>query len=145
MEEEPVSRIRIVGIVLIFIAAGCASARRGIGDNLTVEKMDTLAVGKTTASRVKALFGRPDLVKNLKSGEVEYTYLQGKSGSVGWQVFPGYRIYGSADALSGSVILLLRFRDGVLVSFIATNGRLTIQKGNDTDSDTEKKKEEEGK
>ena len=128
------SKIWLVGIIVVFAITGCASARRGIGDNLTVEKIDTLRIGKTTDSRVKALFGSPDLVKNIESGEVEYTYLQGKSGSVGWQVFPGYRLYGSADALSGSVILLLRFREKVLDFFIATDGRLTIRKGKEKSS-----------
>ncbi len=136
------NKSRLVGIVLILTFAGCASARQGIGDNLTLEKIDRLVVGRTTVSETTVLFGRPDIVKNLESGEVEYTYLQGRSDSTGWQIVPGYRIYGTAEGLAGSVIILMRFRENILDFFIATDSRLTIKKEREKRSEVEGKKGE---
>jgi len=136
------SRIWLAGAIIVFAIAGCASARQGIGDNLTVEKIDTLRIGKTNSTQVKALFGKPDITNNLKSGEVEYTYLQGRSDSTSWQIVPGYRIYGTAEGLAGSVILLMRFKEGVLDFFMATDGKLTIKKERDKNSSIPEKKEE---
>lgn len=138
------NRAGVIFITIILAAGGCASARAGIGDNLTLEKINTLTIGRTTSSAVRALFGRPDIVKKLDSGELEYTYLQGRSDSAVWQIVPGYRIYGTVEGLAGNVILLLRFKEDTLDFFIASDGRLTIKRKGEDSSKTGTEKKGEG-
>jgi hypothetical protein len=139
------NRAGVICIIIVLAAGGCASARQGIGDKLTLDKINRLTIGRTTVSEVRTMFGRPDFVKNLESGEVEYTYLQGRSDSSVWQILPIYRVYGSVEGLAGSVILLLRFRENALDFFIATDGRLTIKRESEHNSKTGTEKKEEGK
>ena len=123
------SRLLILPVLVVLLGAGCASARRGIGDNVTVPKIAEIIPGKTTRAEVRTTFGKPDLVKDIGEGVEEYTYIQGKNDAVSWLVLSGYLVYNPMNAFSGNRILIVRF-DGETVSrFVASDGKMLLKKG----------------
>jgi outer membrane protein assembly factor BamE (lipoprotein component of BamABCDE complex) len=108
---------------------GCASARRGIGDNLTMPKIIEIVPGETTRAQVRTIFGKPDIVKELGEGKVEYTYLQGRSDGVSWLILSGYLIYHQTTAFSANRILIVRFEGEKVARYIATDGIQMLKKG----------------
>lgn len=128
-EGQLAIRFSLTLLVAALLAAGCASARRGIGDNVTIPKIIDIIPGKTTRVEVGRMFGKPDLVKDLGRGKTEYTYLQGKSDSVSWLILSGYLLYHPTTAFSGDRILIVRFEDDKVERFVASDGKLTLKKG----------------
>ena len=123
-----VSRL-LTTVALFGLIAGCASAREGIGDALTLDKILQIKPGETSRAEVRKLFGMPDIVKSLDRGEEDYTYIQGRNDSQSWFLLSGYLLYGSNVGFSGNRILLLRFKGETLVRYIASDGTLTLKKG----------------
>lgn len=122
-------RLATLLALVAVVTSGCASARKGIGDNVTTGKMIHLVPGKTSRQEVLAIFGRPDLVKKMNDSQEEFTYLQGKNESVSWMILSGYLLYQPVSGFSGTRILIVRFKDGILDRFIATDGKQQIKKG----------------
>ncbi len=116
-------------VIAAAIATGCASARKGIGDNVTVSKVVSIIPGKTTRAEVQTVFGKPDIVKEVGKGAVEYTYVQGKNDSVSWLVLSGYLVYHPTRAFSGSRLLVIRFEGETVARFVASDGKLTLKEG----------------
>ena len=122
-------RLSFLVLILVPIAAGCATAREGIGDNVTAAKIVNLVPGKTTRAQVRLIFGQPDIVKQLGGGAEEYTYLQSKDEAVSWLILSGYLIYHPTTGFSGNRILVIQFEGDTVARFIASDGRLTLKKG----------------
>ncbi len=122
---------RLLALILLpaLLCGGCASARRGIGDNVTVPKIIEIIPGETTRSQIRTIFGKPDFENDLGEGKVEYTYLQGKNNGVSWLILSGYLVYHETTAFSGNTILIVRFDGETLQRFLASDGKLTIKKG----------------
>lgn len=123
-------RLAAVLALVATIGAGCASARYGIGDSVTTEKVIHLHPGKTNRQEVLTIFGKPDIIKKLEEGSVEeFTYLQGKNESVSWMILSGYLLYQPVRGASGTRMLIVRFKEGILDRFLATDGKLTLKEG----------------
>lgn len=108
-------------------AAGCASAREGIGDNLSVEKFMRLVPGRTTRSEVLAMFGRPDVIRRAGEGKEEYTYLQGRSAFGSWYIIPGYLVYNPNAGTAAGGILVIQFDEGVVSRITGSDGRFPFE------------------
>jgi len=120
---------RLVILALsILLLAGCASARRGIGDNIEAQKIIDIIPGHTTRSEIRMIFGKPDIAKEHEDGMEEYTYIQGRNNSVSWLILSGYLVYHSTTAFSGNRILIVYFENDKVKRFIATDGKLTLRK-----------------
>ena len=130
-------------IALLLAVCGCASARKGIGDNVTAEKIVEIVPGETTESQVRMIFGKPDIANDLGDGELEYTYIQGKNENVSWLLLSGYLLYNPNEAFVGNRILIVRFRDGLVRRYLASNGKLTLKKGYEKAEEGDSTKEEE--
>jgi outer membrane protein assembly factor BamE (lipoprotein component of BamABCDE complex) len=115
--------------LLTLFLAGCASARRGIGDNLTVPKIIEIVPGETTRAQVRTIFGKPDVVKELSDGSLEYAYIQGRNDSVSWLILSGYLVYHPTTAFSGSRILVVCFEGEKVSRYVATDGIQMLKKG----------------
>ena len=134
----------LVAFMLLFAVCGCASARRGIGDNVAVPKIINIVPGETSESEIRMIFGVPDIAKDLDEGEVEYTYIQGRNDSVSWLVLSGYLLYHPTEAFMGDRILIVNFKDGKVRRFLASDGKMAIKKGYESRKKGSNEKKPEG-
>jgi outer membrane protein assembly factor BamE (lipoprotein component of BamABCDE complex) len=121
------NRLAILALFLLLLT-GCASARRGIGDNLEAQKIINIIPGQTTRSEIRMIFGKPDIAKEHEDGTEEYTYIQGRNDSVSWLILSGYLVYHPTTAFSGNRILIVYFENDKVKRYFATDGKLTLKK-----------------
>ena len=136
------NKIRFILPIILLLVMGCASAREGIGNNVTVPKIIDIIPGETTESDIRMIFGKPDIAMDKEEGEVEYTYIQGRNDSVSWLVLSGYLLYHPTDAFRGDRILIVRFKDGRVDRFLASDGKFAIKKGYEKKNSSSGSKEE---
>ena len=104
-----VTKHTVILLLFAVVLTGCASARRGIGDNIEADKIINIIPGETTRSEIRTIFGKPDIAKKHKDGTEEYTYIQGRNDSVSWLLLSGYLVYRPTNAFSGNRILIIYF------------------------------------
>ena len=75
---------RVILTLLLAFMCGCATTYQG--RKIDSEKVKQMAVGITGVEKVTALFGKPDKIERLPSGEENYIYQSGRDISHWWTI-----------------------------------------------------------
>jgi len=86
-------------LLTVFVAASGCSYRLSIGSNLAEEKVNDIksavagAGSEVSADHIRAKFGEPQMILDLGSGRMRWTYLESSVDSLSWLLLSGYLVY----------------------------------------------------
>ena len=104
--------MKVMLVVLLALSFGCAAATME-GRKIDSAKLKQLAPGVSQVQKVEQLFGKPDRVENLPTGEQKYVYGYDMKASHWWTM-------NAMDKQSLEVIL----KDGVVQNYrLRTEGK----------------------
>jgi len=84
--------MKIAGVILVFLlafAVGCGPTIMQ-GTRIDASKRNEVIKGQTNVERITTLFGKPDKIEKLPSGEEKYVYQYYKEEYTHWWTLPRF-------------------------------------------------------